>query len=219
MAKKPYIPNKDSELSSWAENFVSVILANEAIWGIPSEEIREIQNAIQEFRSLYEICATPARTSIIVAQKNEARKRLVSLIRGMVDFRLKNPIITDDQLIAMGLPVKDKIPTPVPVPSNFPFVLIRVLGRLLIEIIFYSTESIRKAKPYGCNGAVISYAILDNPPHNQEELTHTVLATKTPYKMEFKEEERGKTVYIALRWQNTKGQLGPWSEIISTIVP
>ncbi|MDR0606761.1 MAG: hypothetical protein LBG80_21020, partial [Bacteroidales bacterium] len=79
--------------------------------------------------------------------------------------------------------------------------------------------AIRKAKPYGCNGAVIAYAILDNPPRNQEELTHTVLATKTPYTMEFKEQERGKTVYIALRWQNTKGQLGPWSEIISTIIP
>jgi hypothetical protein len=25
--------------------------------------------------------------------------------------------------------------------------------------------------------------------------------------------EQGKTVYIALRWQNEKGEKGPWSEI------
>jgi hypothetical protein len=218
MSKKPYIPNKDSELGPWARNLVSVILAHEAIWGIPSEEIRAIQEELQTYYALYEACSTPARTSIIVAQKNESRKRLVSLICGMVDFRLKNSIITDDQLIEMGLPVRDKIPTPIPVPSKSPIVIVKIIGRLLLEIIFYSQDAIRKAKPYGCNGAVIAYAILDNPPRNQEELTHTVLATKTPTLWNLKNRKEEKRFILPCAGKILKDN-GQWSEIISTIIP
>ncbi|MDR2740973.1 MAG: hypothetical protein LBB98_02340 [Treponema sp.] len=37
--------------------------------------------------------------------------------------------------------------------------------------------------------------------------------------LEFAEEDRGKTVYIALRQQNEKGSKGPSSEIQSTAIP
>jgi hypothetical protein len=79
--------------------------------------------------------------------------------------------------------------------------------------------STSKAKPYGTNGAVIAYAVLNAPPTNPDALTHTVLATRTPHILEFTEEERGKTVYVTICWQNEKGQRGPWSEIESAIVP
>jgi hypothetical protein len=32
-------------------------------------------------------------------------------------------------------------------------------------------------------------------------------------------EDRGKKLYFALRWENTRGEKGPWSEIHSTIIP
>ena len=41
---------------------------------------------------------------------------------------------------------------------------------------------------------------------------------KVQYRLEFKKEYRGKTIYIAMRWQNEKGQTGTWSDIISTII-
>jgi hypothetical protein len=75
------------------------------------------------------------------------------------------------------------------------------------------------AKPYGVNGAVIVYAVLDAPPADVSALTRSVLATRTPHILEFTEEERGKTVYVAICWQNEKGEKGPWSEIESAIVP
>jgi hypothetical protein len=76
-----------------------------------------------------------------------------------------------------------------------------------------------KAKPYGVNGAVIAYAVLDAPPADVSALTRSVPATRTPHVLEFTEEERGKTVYVAICWQNEKGEKGPWSEIESAIVP
>jgi hypothetical protein len=219
MPNKSYLPKKDSELVTWTENFVMVLNQHGQAWGIPAEEVRVIQVALDTFKSLHTITKSPEKTSVIVAQKNEARTVLTSLIRGMVDFRLKNPIITNDQLIALGLHVKDKTPTTIPPPSTRPYHIIKVVDSRRIEVDFQDEKTTSKAKPYGCLGAVVYYAVLATPPTKPESLTRTVLATRTPHKLEFTEEERGKTVYIALRWQNEKGQLGPWSEILSAIIP
>jgi hypothetical protein len=43
--------------------------------------------------------------------------------------------------------------------------------------------------------------------------------TRTPYTFPFEYDQRGQTVYFALRWENTRGEKGPWSEIHSTIIP
>jgi hypothetical protein len=45
------------------------------------------------------------------------------------------------------------------------------------------------------------------------------MASKTPHSLDFPEEERGKTVYIAAAWQNERGIIGPWSEIQNAIIP
>ena len=219
MSRRRYLPERDSELIPWTVNFVSVLSTNAEIWEIPREEVDALRHEAELFESLYEISASPERTSVIVSQKNTTRVRLVSLIRRMVNFRLKNPIITNAQLISLGLYAKDKVRTPIPIPSKQPYVIITALNTRLIEVIFQDQNTRSREKPYGYTGAVIAYAMLDTPPRNQEELIHTVLATKTPYTFTFKENDRGKIVYFALRWQNRKGQLGPWTEIMSTIVP
>lgn len=40
--------------------------------------------------------------------------------------------------------------------------------------------------------------------------------TKTPYVHEHETGDFGKTVHYLLRWQNAKGQPGPWGHVVST---
>jgi hypothetical protein len=47
----------------------------------------------------------------------------------------------------------------------------------------------------------------------------SVFSTRSPYVFTFDENMRGKTVYFCLRWENTRGQKGPWSAIYSAIIP
>jgi hypothetical protein len=37
--------------------------------------------------------------------------------------------------------------------------------------------------------------------------------------IDFEEEDRGKTFWYAVRWENTTGLKGPWSEIRSAVIP
>ncbi|MDR2115178.1 MAG: hypothetical protein LBP87_02230, partial [Planctomycetaceae bacterium] len=113
----------------------------------------------------------------------------------------------------------DTTPTNIPVPTSRPEIDIDVLDFRRLKILFHDMNSSNKAKPYGVNGAVIAYAVLDKPPADPNALTRTVLATRTPHVLDFTEEERGQKVYVAICWQNEKGQKGPWSEIESAIIP
>jgi hypothetical protein len=214
-----YIPHKDSELVAWSANFIAQIVANAPTWEIPSNEVNDLQTANDAFVELHAQADSPAKSSIIVAEKNAAREVLVGKIRNLAGFRLKNPIITDAQRVALGLHIHDTTPTHIPVPTTRPEINIDVVDFRRLKVLFHDMNSNSKAKPYGINGAVIAYAVLDTPPADPNVLNRIALATRTPHVLEFTEEERGKRVYFAICWQNERGQRGPWSEIESAIVP
>jgi hypothetical protein len=75
------------------------------------------------------------------------------------------------------------------------------------------------AKPKGVHGVEIAWEILDTPPVNWEQLIHSAFDTRTPAQLVFHGDQRGKTLYFALRWENTRGEKGPWGEIYGTIIP
>ncbi|MDR0704652.1 MAG: hypothetical protein LBF88_06640 [Planctomycetaceae bacterium] len=216
---RDYLPAKDSELVVWSKNFLTLILANAEAWSINQTETRALQTAVTNFQTLQAQADSPAKNSIIVKQKNDAKKILKEKISELVNFRLKNPVITDAQRISLGLHIRDPKPSPIPVPTTIPEMNFELAGVRRLAVPFHDSGSSTKAKPYGVNGAVILYAVLSTPPKSIKDLNQSVLATRTPHIFEFEEEDRGKIVYFAICWQNEKGERGPCSEIVSTIIP
>ncbi|MDR3267881.1 MAG: hypothetical protein LBT83_02290 [Tannerella sp.] len=214
-----YIPRKDAELVAWSANFVIQIAGNFMKWDIPEQEVINLQGVTNNFAAFHAQADSPAKNSIIVMEKNATRKVLVGLIRGLVNFRLKNPVITDAQRIAMGIPVHDTTRSSIPAPVSRPEIDINVFDVRRLKVHFHDMGSASRAKPYGVSGAVIVYAVLKAPPASPADLTCSILATRTPYTLAFTEQERGQTVYVAICWQNKKGEKGPYSEIESAIVP
>jgi phosphoribosylformylglycinamidine (FGAM) synthase PurS component len=214
-----YIPKKDAELVTWSSNFASIIANRTTAWDIPVAEANALQTAAAEFFSLYEQAVGPTSNKVIVELKNEARTELKEKIRAMVNFRLQNPVITDAEKLELGLHLKDKTPTSIPVPVTRPEFNIKTADIRELTVIFRDQDSESKARPYGINGAVVAWTISDVPPASPDDLTHTALATRSPHLLQFTEENRGKTVYIALCWQNEKGQRGHWSEMQNAVIP
>jgi hypothetical protein len=89
----------------------------------------------------------------------------------------------------------------------------------VLKIHFSDATSDRRGKPPGVHGAEIRRAILPAPPQSISDLTEPAFDTQSPFKIDFDESQRGKTVYFCLRWENMRGEKGPWSEIVSAIVP
>jgi hypothetical protein len=214
-----YIPAADSALVDWAANFVTKLTAHAQDWNVTEAELTALNEAKTLFANLHQLVDSPAKSKILVDQKNEARKQLVTLIRDLVGFKLKNPIITNNQRLELGLPVHDNTRTPVPTPTTHVVFTLKVQSIREVRIDFKDEHSDSKAKPYGYDGAVVFHEVMEQKPNDPNTLTHSVLATKTPFTLEFNEEQRGKKVFVAIKWQNEKGQMGPWSEVQSIIVP
>jgi len=75
-----------------------------------------------------------------------------------------------------------------------------------------------KAKPDGVRGCQIWVYIGAVPPKSSADHHYLSTDTKTPYISHFEGEDGGKSANYMARWENTKGEVGPWSEIVSATI-
>ena len=160
---------------------------------------------------------TPAETAAKDAAYKSSRKVLARFIQ--VWFRGFPDVVTVEDLTNMDIPPVDTTPMPIGRPTTRPVFEIEVRNTRLLAIRFHDHGSVSHTVPYGMNGAVVSFGFFDGPPADAGKLPHTELATRSPHLLRFKEEDRGKTVYIAMQWQNESGVKGDYTEMQSTIVP
>jgi len=225
---KDYVPHNDGEFDHWLDNLVQYVTAKtgtggcccaQAEWDhIPAVLTDELRQARDEWKTHYTPSLQP-HTPAITTDKNDARARAEKVIRPFVQRFLHWSPVTNGDRVNMGLPNHDAVRTPhIDVNETVEFeIKLRNIRELLVD--FWVKGSERKAKPDGYDGAVMLWDALDKPPERPEELNRHALASRTPHTIEFDETERGKTVYIALSWQNQRGHTGQWSEIQTAIVP
>jgi hypothetical protein len=104
-------------------------------------------------------------------------------------------------------------------PDTWPVADVRDYGPRRLRVNFHDSASGSRGKPAGMHGCEICYAILPSPPESVDLLLHSEFSTRSPYTFTFDQNMRGQTVYLVLRWENRRGQKGPWSEIYSAVIP
>jgi hypothetical protein len=130
-----------------------------------------------------------------------------------------NPRVSVEDLKAMGIAIPDPTNTPAPVATTYPVYTTDSSVIRFLKLHFHDQNSLHKGKPRGQHGAEIRWAILASPPVNVNDLTRSAFDTSSPFTLEFDEADRGKTVHFCMRWENTRGEKGPWGEIVSAIIP
>lgn len=222
MSNKDFIPEKDRNFLAWIINFLLQLNGLVSRIGFPTSEFQLLGTLRDDFSTKLALAESPAtRTPVAVKNKNDARKKLEKTVRQDIkEYINYNHSITDGEREALGLPVYKTTRTPSQVATEPPDYEIEtsVIRRLIIHF-FRLGHRHSNAKPLGQQGAEIRWTILDHPPTSIDELIHSSFDTHTPFILDFDENQRGKTVYFCLRWENTRGEKGPWSEIISAIIP
>jgi hypothetical protein len=221
--KQDIIPTKGSEFDDFYRNIVEIVDlktgGNVPDWKhIPPDALSEFHDARNAWTAAYEKTKGP-HTPTDTAEKNRTRKASKKNLRTFINRFLRYPPVTAEDRANMHIPEKDTTRTTIGVPQTRPEFSIVVKDFRSLALPFKDQGSASKARPYGMSGAVVRWAVLDKPPAGPKALTNSYLATRTPYILNFTEEERGKTVYIAMQWQNEKGDVGRFSEIQSTIIP
>jgi hypothetical protein len=217
-----YLPNKDQDFLTWVTTFLQYLMARVTKFNFPQSEYDGIDSERNSYaQKLAVALADATRTPLSIQGKNDAKEVLEKHIRKAVkEYLIDNHLLTNEDHKLLGLPIHKTTRTPAPVATEAPAFNIDSSSIRCLIIHFYEISGEHKrAKPAGQHGAEICWAILDMPPADMEDLTHSSFDTRTPFTLEFKEHERGKVVYLALRWENTRGQKGRWSEIRKAIIP
>jgi hypothetical protein len=217
---KDFLPKGDKELNEWGQNFVQVLAKIMKRIEFPEEaydELVMLQNLFSQ--RLFLADAPETRTKATIREKNEAHKYLDKSIRQATAEHLTyNRMVSNSDRENLGLPVHKTSRTRAPVASTYPWV--HVLSDTIRHItINYGSSETSKAKPEGQHGVELVWEIAQEKPAHMYKLTHSVFDTHSPVVLEFDEEDRGKTLFFALRWENTRGEKGPWTEIMHVVIP
>jgi hypothetical protein len=216
-----YFPNKEADVWPWVQNFVLVLSANAARWGIAEALVSALGDLAAAFRTAYTKRMQPDSGKVSVEQKNLALNALKKGVKDMVNGHINhNPAVTADDRVALGLYVYKPGRSTVPAPTTT--VVLRVVPGLVRQLVVYFTDSAtpdKRGKPYGALFMELVCGVLGSPPVEIEDLPRKVTSTKSPVTITFREEDRGKVVYLAGRWKGSGTKEGPWSAIISAIIP
>jgi hypothetical protein len=216
-----YIPAKEKDFYKWQSDSTKYAKANLATWGVAETAIADVEAKRTVYEAKYAISEDSAtRTSPHVLARQEARKDYQLALREFFSgYVIYNPAVTDEDRRTMGLTVHDTKPTPMPPPGTEPAATYNTPSPGIVDIGFRDKDEKGHAKPYGIHGAETAWGVLDVVPVDWSELPHSTFATHSPLRLTFDGHDRGKTLYFAVRWENTRGQKGPWTDILSAIIP
>jgi hypothetical protein len=219
-----YIPSNAAQFKAFTLNLLRYVekklAASSAPWTafIPVARFDEVMSSYDAFTTAFQVAEqTPTHANIL--RRQEAQAAAAAVLRAFVNQFLRFPPVTNGDRAEMGVPNHDTIRTDHKVVAELVDFVIHVSAVRELRVEFWIQGAAHKAKPEGYDGAVLIWGIRDTPPEKPEDLEHHTMASRTPYTLYFEETERGKTVYIALCWQNERGITGAWSEYKSAIIP
>ena len=220
MANNKTIPTKDADFNVWQEIISTAVEENSTNWALDTSWLdSDFRPACAAWNLAWAKYENPAtRTPLITAAKQEKRAAYEKPLMTLVANLRVNTRLTDNDRRALGIHIRDTKPTPAPVPASHPVATIDTSTTMRIGISFRDSASNSAAKPKGVHGAEIKWAIADEAPLIKD-LINSSFDTRTPHTLEFTDQERGKTVWIRLRWENTRGEKGEWSDMVNAIIP
>jgi hypothetical protein len=225
MKSKHFFPTRDDLFLQWVVSFLENLRQALTRFNFPQDEYQRLVQLRDAYSAALAAAKNPAtRTKAAVQLKNDTKKELENTLRQDIkEFLLFNRNVTDEDRDNLGLPIHDTKPTPVPPPAHEPEITFAMPSPAVVEIHIRDKNETGRAKPYGVHGAEVKWLLAATPdappPTDWEELLHSSFATRTPMRMTFSGHDRGKRLFLAARWENNRGEKGPWTEIFSAIVP
>jgi hypothetical protein len=216
----PYIPRRDHTFNQWQDNLLHKAEAAAERLNIPPDAITAILAKQVRWTKAFKATEDPAtRTKGTVKEKQEARAALEHDIRIFNNaYLIHNPAMTDVDRDNFGLPVHDTKPTPAPEINSRPKLEVNFNSIQRHTLTARNAETRGIGKPAHVAGFEIWRKVGDPAPANDADFQLVIQATRSPHVLNYDGAQSGLRVYYRVRWMNTRGVPGPWSETKSAII-
>jgi hypothetical protein len=179
-----------------------------------------------KFKAAYDDWLNPAeRTQTKKTVLKETEDAFVTVYRRFYTGYMKdNPLVTDDDLQSCGFPMHSGGGggTSVKKPTTQVEMEAETSNPSEVTIHYRDAGSHHLGKPEGVHGMELIYRVraVDAPPAKDwKELTNSVFSTRPPLKLSIEGGQRTLILEYASRWENTRGEKGPWNDIQWVVIP
>lgn len=218
---KDFIPGPEADFIKFLGIFVAAVTSNKDAFGLTDEDVKTLTTAKTTWDTDVQAdIDAEAAADKAKKQKSKSRGDIEDLVRGIVKKVNGHPQADNALRAKAGLPAHEETRAPRNAPATRPLVRLESTGRWMLTIHFMDELTPTKlAKPEGVQGAQIWFFVGDTAPADPVDFRFLFLDTRTPYVHTHAAVDAGKTVFYALRWANAKGEVGPWSDVVSAKIP
>ena len=216
-----YIPSNDIKFDMWQQNLLDIIKENKVVWELKTDRVATLESKQAVWNAAHSKATNKNdRTLADIMGKTTALKDYKNELRGFVsEYLAKSSLVSNSDRTRMGLTVKSTTRTASPLPTTHPLAIVDFSVRMQHTLCLSdSATPLRKAKPTGIIGCEVWVKIGGEPPKDATELSYTAICTSNYYLAKYSGNQAGLTVYYWLRWVNTRGERGPWSHTISSMI-
>jgi hypothetical protein len=225
-----YIPAAEAAFDDWFKYLNQYTAekcgAADPAWTIPPAALTAMTDAYTAWAAAYAKTKAP-HTPVDTEAKQNAKKAAKAVIRPFVNQYLRYPPVLNEDRTAMRIPNRDTTPTDVPPPQAQPEADLTFPGIHLVELL--KIRAVQGPDFRGDYGVRIYYGLsgpasdkykfrLDGEPKTGADLPYSVFTRRKKERFDF-DGESGNTVYFCLRYENSKGQAGPFGPMLSAVVP
>jgi hypothetical protein len=213
-----FVPTQDAKFNIWLAYLLTYVeektSGESPVWShIPIQRVVELATCNAKWQAAFTKVSGP-HTAVDTEAKNDARKEATACVRAFVAQYLKFAPVSDEDRTAMGLHNRDTHPTRINPPTTRPIMEIKPLGAFREEIYFHDETTAGKSPiPYGDNGCLLNYTWGPEPVEDYTVLLQSKLMTRSPFILTLPQEAEKQILSCAARWQNERGELGPFSEV------
>jgi hypothetical protein len=168
------------------------------------------------------------RTLASNARLRIAMKDLIDIMRDIKKRYFFTPPLTEEDYVLLGIKPRDTVLTPIAAPTAVPLGSIAYprKGRIKVERIIPTGELGDPRSRNGIKAVCLTDEGIDSA-NVREAFENAVIGagpamtwfTRRNYIFVDLPGRSGKKIYLGLRYENSKGEAGPWSEIMEIFVP
>ena len=204
------------------------------LWGVPLEAVGKMETLTEAAEADLQLVVVSVRNPINTAKCNATFRDLIILMRDIKDRYYKQPPLKDEDIVSLGLRLKDTTMTPAGISQGFACADISHPGPHTHKLHMHHLEG-TPPDPRAEAGYRIYYGVLPHGgataeqaagkkrylqkiPLSGDDLPHSKWTRRKTETFTYDAEDAGKTAYYCIRYENSKGEAGPWGPIFSAVI-
>jgi len=217
------IPTGPNARFDYQRNLVTRCIAGATAWNIPAAKLTALATARSDYEQKFAVANNRStQNPVATAARDAAWDVYQPLLLDLLNHNILNNLaISAADKIALNIHVNGGNSTaPAAAQTSAPIISLVAEEASVLHVLYADPSSPAvHSKPANVAFCEVAYKVGDTAPVAIADCTERYNIARSHEGIVFEPQQRGKTLYAFARWVNKNGKQGPWSGVVSAIIP